>query len=134
VPPPICGEPVIDGAPDTESLASQIPLSPQDFHVLFALAEGDRHGYRLVKEIEQQTGGLIRIEAGNLYRCIRRLIKRGLICESDVRPGPESDDERRRYYRITDLGEQVLAADIARMRAVIQAADARGTNRTTMPS
>jgi DNA-binding PadR family transcriptional regulator len=116
---------VIDGSPHVESLSTQIPLSPQDFHILFALIEGDCHGYRLVKEIEQQSGGLIRIEAGNLYRCIRRLIKRGLISESDTRPAPASDDERRRYYRITDFGKTVLAADTARMRAIIQAADTR---------
>lgn len=118
---------MIDGAPNAESVSTQIPLSPQDFHILFALNGGDRHGYRLVKEIEQQSGGLIRIEAGNLYRCVRRLIRRGLVSESDSRPAPESDDERRRYYRITDFGERVLAADTARMRAIVRAADARAT-------
>ncbi len=114
---------LIDGAPYPESVAGLIPLSPQDYHILFALIDGDSHGYRLVKEIEQQTGGLIRIEAGNLYRSIRRLILRGFISESDRRPTPSSDDARRRYYHITDLGRKVLAADTERMRAVVRAAE-----------
>jgi DNA-binding PadR family transcriptional regulator len=102
-----------------------LPLKPQDYHILFTLLEGECHGYRMVKEIARQTRGQIRLEAGNLYRSIRRLIKDGLVIESDRRPAPESDDERRRYYRITDLGRRVFEAETERLRSVLAAAEAR---------
>ena len=102
-----------------------LPLKPQDYHILFVLLDGERHGYGMVKEIERQTGGQVRLEAGNLYRSVRRLIKQGLIVESDRRPAPESDDERRRYYGVTDFGRQVVDAETDRMRNVVAAAEAR---------
>jgi len=79
----------------------------------------------MIQEIERLSGGQVRFEAGNLYRSIRRLIRDGLVAESDRRPAPESDDERRRYYRITDLGRRVFAEETARMRTVVAAAEAR---------
>jgi DNA-binding PadR family transcriptional regulator len=79
----------------------------------------------MVKEIARQTSGQIRLDAGNLYRSIRRLIKDGLIVESHRRPAPESDDERRRYYRITDFGKHLFAAETERLRSVVTAAEAR---------
>jgi len=108
-----------------EAVDRFLPLTARDFHILFVLLDGDRHGYWMVTEIEKQTGGKIRMEAGNLYRSIRRKIRDGLIAEAERRPAPESDDERRRYYRITDLGRRVVAAEMARMRAVLAAADAK---------
>lgn len=108
-----------------DEVAALIPLKPQDYHILFVLLDGERHGYGMVKEIDRQTGGQIRLEAGNLYRSVRRLIKQGLIVESDKRPAPESDDERRRYYGITEFGRQVVAAETDRMRSVVAAAEAR---------
>jgi DNA-binding PadR family transcriptional regulator len=104
--------------------AALLPLKPQDYHILFVLLDGERHGYGMVKEIERQTGGQIRLEAGNLYRSVRRLIKQGLIVESDRRPAPESDDERRRYYGVTRFGREVVAAETERMRKVVEAAQA----------
>jgi DNA-binding PadR family transcriptional regulator len=103
-----------------------LPLKPQDYHILFALLGGECHGYRMVKEIARQTDGRIRMEAGNLYRSIRRLIRDGLVTESDRRPAPEADDERRRYYRITDFGKRVFAAETERLRSLVAAAEARG--------
>jgi DNA-binding PadR family transcriptional regulator len=79
----------------------------------------------MVREIARQTDGQIRMEAGNLYRSIRRLMKDGLIEESNRRPAPESDDERRRYYRITEFGKRVFAAETERLRSVVNAAEAR---------
>jgi DNA-binding PadR family transcriptional regulator len=102
-----------------------LPLKPQDYHILFTLLEGECHGYRMVKEIARQTSGQIRLEAGNLYRSIRRLMRDGLVVESDRRPAPDSDDERRRYYRITDFGKRVFAAETDRLRLVVTAAEAR---------
>jgi len=106
-------------------VAALLPLKPQDYHILFVLLDGERHGYGMVKEIDRQTGGQIRLEAGNLYRSVRRLIKQGLIAESDRRPAAESDDERRRYYGISEFGRQVVTAETDRMRALVAAADAR---------
>ena len=102
-----------------------LPLKPADYLILFVLLEGERHGYRMVKEIEQRTNGLVKLEAGNLYRSIRRLIKHRVLEESDKRPAPESDDERRRYYRITDFGRNVVAAEAARMKELVAAAESR---------
>jgi DNA-binding PadR family transcriptional regulator len=109
----------------SKCIETLLPLKPQDYHILFALLEGECHGYRMVKEIARQTDGRIRMEAGNLYRSIRRLMKDGLIAESNRRPAPESDDERRRYYRITDFGKRVFAAETKRLRSVVTAAEAR---------
>ena len=108
-----------------EEVAALLPLKPQDFHILFVLLDGERHGYGMVKEIDHQTNGQVRLEAGNLYRSVRRLIKQGLIAESGRRPAPESDDERRRYYSVTDFGRQVVTAETDRMRSVVAAAEAR---------
>jgi DNA-binding PadR family transcriptional regulator len=102
-----------------------LPLRAQDYYILFVLLTGECHGYRMVKVIDRLTGGQIRMEAGNLYRSIRRLTKQGLVAESERRPAPESDDERRRYYRITDFGKQVFTAETARMRETVAAADVR---------
>lgn len=109
----------------TNAVAALLPLKPQDYHILFVLLDEERHGYGMVKEIDRQTDGRIRLEAGNLYRSIRRMIKQGLIEESDRRPAPESDDERRRYYRITDFGRTVVAAETERMRELVAAAESR---------
>jgi len=111
--------------PPTADPARFVPLRPQDYFILFVLVDADCHGYRMIQEIERLSGGQVRFEAGNLYRSIRRLIRDGLVAESDRRPAPESDDERRRYYRITDLGRRVFAEETARMRTVVAAAEAR---------
>jgi len=114
-----------DRTPSSPDPARFLPLKPQDYFILFALVEGECHGYRMVQEIARLTDGRIRMEAGNLYRSIRRLSKEGLVGESDRRPAPDADDERRRYYRITALGREVFAAETSRMRAVVASADAR---------
>ena len=106
-------------------VAALLPLKPQDYHILFVLLDGERHGYGMVKEIDRQTNGQVRLEAGNLYRSVRRLIKQGVIVESDRRPAPESEDERRRYYCVTEFGRQVVAAETDRMRELVAAAEAR---------
>jgi len=115
-----------EDSPFSQEVTSFLPLHPKDYHILFVLLDGACHGYRIVKEIERQTGGQVRMEAGNLYRSIRRMVRDGLVVESDRRPAPEVDDRRRRYYGVTDLGRRVLAAEAARLRAVVAAADAHG--------
>ena len=96
-------------------LSTYLPLKPLVFHALLALKEQELHGYGIKKSVAGRSGGAIDLEPGTLYRLMARLLKQGLIDESDRRPAPESDDERRRYYAITKLGRQVLAAEAARM-------------------
>jgi DNA-binding PadR family transcriptional regulator len=97
-----------------------LPLRPVDLHLLLALAEGELHGYGLVHAIAQRTDGLIRLEPGNLYRVIRRLLADGLVAEAPRRAAPDLGHERRRYYRVIDLGERVLAAELDRLRELLR--------------
>ncbi len=108
-----------------QEIARLLPLSPRDFHILFALADGERHGYGLVKVIERQTDGLIRLDPANLYRAIQRMVADGLVEDAERRPAPGSADERRRYYRITGLGRDVVGAEAVRMRSLAEAAEAK---------
>jgi DNA-binding PadR family transcriptional regulator len=93
-----------------------LPLSPSMFHILLSLGEGGRHGYALKREIAKRTNGKVKLGPGVLYGSINKMLELGLIQESDDRPDPHLDDERRRYYRITSFGRQVARAEAARMR------------------
>ncbi len=108
-----------------DRLARLLPLRPNDYHILFALLDGPRHGYAISRLIREQTSDQIRLEAANLQRTVQKLIRNGLVKESDWRPAPKEDDERRRYYALTDLGKRAVAADAARMRGVVDAAEAK---------
>ncbi len=107
------------------NVQSMLPLSPRDFLILFALVDGERHGYGLVKDVERHSDGTVRIDPANLYRSLKRLMRQGLVEESGRRPAPELDDERRRYYEITDLGGRVLTAEAVRLERLAQAAKAK---------
>ena len=98
---------------------SFLPLKPLDLQLLLSVAERERHGYALVQDIAERTEGLVALEPGNLYRVIKRLLADGLVAETERRAVPELEDERRRYYRITPLGGRVLAAEIARLQALV---------------
>ena len=111
--------------PDPRNPNDLIPLRPVEFEILLVLAEGDSHGYAIIKEAEERWEGASRIETGTLYRAIRRLVSAGLIQPSDRRPAPEADDERRRYFSITAFGRIVAAAEAQRLRAQVEAAQAR---------
>jgi DNA-binding PadR family transcriptional regulator len=104
---------------------SILPLKPVDFLVLMVLAEQERHGYGIVQDIGDHTGGKIRLVPGNLYSVLRRLMGLGVIEEAPHRPAPDLDDGRRRYYRITGFGERVLSAEAERMRELVAAAESR---------
>ena len=99
-----------------------IPLSPVVFHILLSLGEGDRHGYALKREIAKRTNEKLKLGPGVLYGSISKMLDLGLIKESDERPDPHLDDERRRYYRVTSLGRQVARAEAARMRELVEMA------------
>jgi DNA-binding PadR family transcriptional regulator len=97
-----------------------LPLKPVELLVLTMLSDGDRHGYGIRQDIIDFTHGAIELEAGNLYRTIRRLEADALVDEPAERPMRPDDDERRRYYRLTPLGKRVLAAELERLRAIVQ--------------
>jgi DNA-binding PadR family transcriptional regulator len=103
-----------------------LPLPAATFHILIALAKEDRHGYAVIQDVEQRTGGEIRLSAGTLYRSIQRMLEQGLLRETRDRPAPELDDERRRYYRITPFGEAVARAEARRMAELVKMARAQG--------
>jgi len=98
---------------------SFLPLTPRVFHVLLALAEGPLHGYGVIVAVKDLTDGLIVLRTGTLYVLLRRLLDWKLVTESDERPAPEDDDERRRYYSLTPLGRRVLEAESARLAQVV---------------
>lgn len=102
-----------------------LPLSAAVFHILLALADEERHGYGIMQEVEFRTDGQVHLAPGTLYGAIKRLLNRKLIEETDERPDPELDDERRRYYRLTELGQRVLSAEAARLARLIEQAKAK---------
>lgn len=106
--------------------ASLIPLPAATFHILMAVANEDRHGYAIIQDVEQRTGGALRLSAGTLYRSIQRMLEQGLLVETSERPAPELDDERRRYYRITRFGAAVARAEARRLTDLLTMARASG--------
>ena len=99
-----------------------LPLTPAVFHVLLALADGERHGYAVMQEVAESTAGRMKMGPGTLYGTIKRLIEGRLIEESDERPDPHLDDERRRYYRLTALGQRVVKAEALRHAEMVEIA------------
>ncbi len=106
-------------AKDAETL---LPLTPAVFHILLALSDGERHGYGIMQDVKDQTGGRLRLGPGTLYGCLNRMLDAKLVEESDERPDPELDDQRRRYYRLTDLGSRVSRLEAARLEEAVRAA------------
>ena len=106
--------------------AGLLPLSPAVFHILVSLADGDRHGYAIIQDVTARTSGEVRLGPGTLYRSIQRMIEQDLIIETDTRPAPEADDERRRYYRITALGRAAARAEAERLAGLVKLARASG--------
>jgi DNA-binding PadR family transcriptional regulator len=113
-------------ADDKHESGALLPLPPITFHILIALADDERHGYAIIQEVAARTGGAVKLGAGTLYRSIQRMLEQGLIVESDDRPAPELDDERRRYYRISSFGVAVARAEAARLQRLVKLARASG--------
>jgi DNA-binding PadR family transcriptional regulator len=102
-----------------------LPLTPAVFHILLSLSAGERHGYAIMQDVAADTDGALQLGPGTLYGCLKRMLAARLVEESDERPDPKLDDERRRYYRITDFGAQTVRAEADRLAAAVSAAQAR---------
>jgi DNA-binding PadR family transcriptional regulator len=106
----------------TEKQAERfLPLKPQWFHILLALAGEEQHGYGIMQEVLERTLGKVHLWPATLYGSLKRLIEAELIAESNKRPKPELDDARRRYYRLTTLGREVLDAECERLQGLVHA-------------
>jgi DNA-binding PadR family transcriptional regulator len=102
-----------------------LPLTPAMLHVLLALADGDKHGYAIIKEVSRRTNNAVALGAGTLYALVKRLLSEAMIVETEERPDPSLDDERRRYYRLTAFGRAVAMADVQRLESIVEQAHAK---------
>ncbi len=110
----------------TPNIEGHLPLTPLSIHILLSLVDEERHGYGIMKEIERLTDGLATSATGPVYLAAQRLLEGGLIEESENRPAPEFDDQRRKYYRLTELGTRVARAEIERMGRLVRVAFDKG--------
>lgn len=104
---------------------SFVPLKSNWFHILISLADGEQHGYGIMQEVLERSGGKVRLWPATLYGSLKRLIENGLIAESGERPAPELDDARRRYYKLTPLGLQVLELESRRLCDLVDILNAK---------
>ena len=109
--------------PDQDSSSDILRIRQDAFYILLVLLHGERHGYAIMREARERSGGSVVLQAGALYRLLRRMLD-GLVVESQRRPAADSDDERRRYYRVTPLGRRAIAAEADRMATLAAAARA----------
>ncbi len=112
--------------PNFSDLKHTLPLTPAAFNILLALADGEKHGYAIMQTITLRSAGQVRVGPGTLYGLIKRMLADGWIEELDERPDPTLDDERRRYYRLTSLGQRIAAAEAERLAALVAAARQQG--------
>jgi len=101
---------------------AQLPLAPATFEILLALVDGERHGYAIMQEVTTRTEGAVRLGPGTLYGALKRLLETGLVEEGSERADPELGDDRRRYYRLTNLGLRVARMEARRLDAMVRAA------------
>ncbi len=104
----------------TPDESAHLPLAPAALHIVLALNRGERHGYAIMREVDRLSDGVIKIGPGTLYGTIKKLLAVGIIEESDVRPDEALDDQRRKYYRLTALGDRVSAAEIQRLTNLLE--------------
>jgi DNA-binding PadR family transcriptional regulator len=107
------------------TLEDLLPLTPPVFHILVALSDEERHGYGIMQDVARQTDNALQLGPGTLYGCLKRMLAAGMVEESDVRPDPALDDERRRYYRMTPLGQRVVRAEAQRLANAVTTAKTR---------
>lgn len=120
--------------PTDPSIRPFLPLRPVEFQVLLVLADGDLHGYGIIRETERRTDGEMVLEPGTLYRALRRMVEADLVHETDRRPAEDLDDERRRYFAITEFGRDVAAAEAFRMERLVKSARRSQLNPRPRPS
>jgi DNA-binding PadR family transcriptional regulator len=111
--------------------SSFLPLKPAAFHILLSLADGERHGYGIMQEVLFRTDGKVKIGPGTLYGAIKRLLADQLIAETEERPDPKLDDERRRYYCLTELGRKVITLEAKRLSELVDMAYAKNLLNST---
>ena len=107
-------------------------IQPATLHILLSLADGERHGYAIIQDVEARTDGELRLSPGTLYRSIQRMLEQGLIVESNRRPARALDDERRRYYRITPLGVSTARTELGRLAQLVRMGRERGLEPETV--
>ena len=120
-----------EGAREPEE---HLPLTPAVLDIVLALGDDELHGYAIMQEVRRRTDGRRRLAPGTLYRSLRQMRERGLVAESEERPEASLDDERRRYYRLTELGRMVAVAEVERLEGVVRAARSKGLAPGTRPS
>jgi DNA-binding PadR family transcriptional regulator len=111
-----------------------LPLTPAVLDIMVALGQEEMHGYAIMREVRRRTGGKRRLAPGTLYRSLRQMEERGWVAESEERPEAGLDDERRRYYRLTDLGRRVALAEVERLEGLVSAARSKGLAPSGRPS
>ena len=109
----------------TRDPQQQLPLSPPEFQILLALADGEKHGYAIMQEVQTRSAGRTRLGPGTLYGAIKRMLGDGLVEETEERPDPRLDDRRRRYYRLTDAGRRLAAAEAERLADLVHVAQVK---------
>jgi DNA-binding PadR family transcriptional regulator len=113
-------------ASPASSPQKNLPLSPPAFAILLVLRDGEKHGYAIMREVNETTQGLVKLLPGTLYNLVKRMLDDGWIEELEERPDPRIDDERRRYYRLTGLGQQVVTLEAERLASMVSVAHQHG--------
>ena|ERR671917_735410 len=111
-----------------------LPLTPAVLDIVLALGDDELHGYAIMREVRRRSGGRRLLPPGTLYRSLRQMQEKGLLEESEERPDPDLDDQRRRYYRLTDLGRRVAVAEVQRLEGLVRAARSKGLVPRMRPS
>ena len=123
-----------DRARIPEEPEGYLPLTPAVLDIMVALGDEEMHGYAIMQEVKRRTSGKRRLAPGTLYRSLKQMEERGWAVESEVRPDPSLDDERRRYYRLTDLGRRVALAEVERLEGLVSTARSKGFTPSPRPS
>ena len=119
--------------PSPSDPESFLPLPASALHIVVALAGGEKHGYAIMRDVEELSGRSAAMGPGTLYGSIKRMIDQGLLVETEERPDPALDDQRRRYYRLTGFGERVRAAELQRLEMLVRRAGSPDWARGLVP-